>query len=504
MASSTLHILIWALGYCVLIALTQFGSITQEVINWDENTFMLLGSDLLDGTLPYIERFDNKPPMIFFIFAGWMGVFGETVPSVRLLGDLCLGLSALLIFATCRRFAPPFYAGLAGALFIVLHAVDPGLYTSAGLPAMVFVMAALWLLLSARQHVWAVVLAGVFISIAVLIRSNLAYLALASGAWLVIFGLIRPGGARFNIWSPFAYALGGLLPVLVLIGIYWQAGAVADLKLASFDVALSYSGQWGVAGALLENLRKWGLAVVASPAIYGGYTLVTLASLIAFFWPRRGTPESNMSGHDWAIVWIFLLSIQVSILKSGAIYTYYWQQFYPLTCLFIPVLLMRLEVRPILKGAVTGIIGLAVVSGLIRGGADSLRVMTSPGYVTENYDIQAAASILEDMMQPGDQVWALERHLILIYLDLPAISRVSAHPSNITRTAILQPLIDAGYVDANELDRIMASAPEFIVSHGADKLFYFRDDPDLIPTYIADHYDLVHATPIIHLYRRKP
>ena len=51
---------IWPIVLAVLVLLTQSGALVHEVLNWDESTFMLLGSDLREGTLPYIERFEIR------------------------------------------------------------------------------------------------------------------------------------------------------------------------------------------------------------------------------------------------------------------------------------------------------------------------------------------------------------------------------------------------------------------------------------------------------------
>lgn len=489
----------WTAVYAMLVLLTQLGSVSREIINWDESTFMLLGADILDGILPYTERFDNKPPMIFFLMGGWMGVFGDSVLSVRLFGDVCLWLIAILVFLIARRFAGSLAAGAAGAVSIAMNAVEPGLHTSAGLPAMVFVMAALWLCLARRDRIWAMVLAGLLVSLAVLTRSNLAYLALASGAWFAALGLVRPGTGRFYRWSPFAYAAGGAIPVAVLVLIYARAGALAELKLGAVDVALSYSGQWGVAGAFLEHLRKWADAVKTAPVLYGSFTLVTGLALGLTFLPRLQERPSRLGGHDRAILWVFTLSILYSILKSGAVYTYYWQQFLPLAPLLVADMLARNPARPVLRWTGLGLAGAAVSAALVHTLPETMRVLRVPGYMTARYDVRAAAEVLRGRMQPGDRIWALDRHLILLYLDQPSLSPILAHPSNITRKAILEPLAAHGYVAPDELQRVMASLPDFIVSNGHGHLFYF-DDQSVIDSYLERNYHLIFVTPLVTVY----
>ena len=57
-------------------------------------------------------------------------------------------------------------------------------------------MSALWLVLDRRMHFWAALLAGFFVALAVLTRSNLAYVAVAFGlyyaAWVFQRAWKRP------------------------------------------------------------------------------------------------------------------------------------------------------------------------------------------------------------------------------------------------------------------------------------------------------------------------
>ena len=493
----------WAVVLAALVALTQLGSLTQEIINWDENTFMLLAGDLLDGTLPFTEKFDNKPPMIFFLLAGWMALFGDSVQSVRLFGDVCLWGTALMVFVIARSYAGSLAAGAGAALCVAIHGVDPGFHTTAGLPAMLVLMVALWLILTRREAAWAMVLAGILVSIAVLTRSNLAYVALTSGIWLLILGLWVPAASRCTWRTPVWYAVGGIIPLALMILTYAQADAVGDLRLASVDVALSYSDQYGWMGAAVGHVRAWITAITVTPLVHIPFTLTTAWAVVLLLWPGRVPDAQTISRYDWSIIWVFLLATLFSIAKSGAVYPYYWQQFFPLTCLIVAFLIHRLD-GAWLRGVALGGVALACVGALMPNAADSVRVMTTPGYAQDGYEVQKAADFLGPRLRTGDRVWALDRHLILHYLDWPVVSPVLAHPSNITRGAILAPLVESGYLPPEPLQRVMESRPEYLVSNGHDDLFYFRLRSSVdIRAYVVENYDLIYDTPIVTIWQRK-
>ena len=58
----------------VFVFLTQFYSIGQEVINWDESTYIIMGRSF-DSNLPYIQLWD-KQPMHHIILGSAFKLFG--------------------------------------------------------------------------------------------------------------------------------------------------------------------------------------------------------------------------------------------------------------------------------------------------------------------------------------------------------------------------------------------------------------------------------------------
>ena len=136
---------LWFFAFLILIALTQFGSLSTEVLDWDESTFALMGQSVLRGNLPYVELFDLKPPMLFIMLGGWFAVFGENLISLRLFGDLCLFITCCFTYLTARSMVPPVYAGCGALFLIALSASYFAQHTQTEHLAMAFLMPAVWL-----------------------------------------------------------------------------------------------------------------------------------------------------------------------------------------------------------------------------------------------------------------------------------------------------------------------------------------------------------------------
>ena len=69
----------------------------KSVIDWDESIYIVVARELLNGALPYSAVFDHKPIGLYYLFAGFIGVFGDDPFSVRLLGMAVVAGAAVLL-----------------------------------------------------------------------------------------------------------------------------------------------------------------------------------------------------------------------------------------------------------------------------------------------------------------------------------------------------------------------------------------------------------------------
>ncbi len=81
----------------VAVVLLRLPSAFQSVIDWDESIYILVAREILNGYLPYTAVFDHKPIGLYYLFAGFLAVFGDDPFSVRLLGIAAVAGSCLLL-----------------------------------------------------------------------------------------------------------------------------------------------------------------------------------------------------------------------------------------------------------------------------------------------------------------------------------------------------------------------------------------------------------------------
>ena len=477
-----------ALLLAVLVGLTQTGSLIHEVIDWDEATFMTMASLLLDGDLPYVAAFDNKPPMMFFLLAGVMALFGETLLVVRLFGDACILVTALLVVAVARRFTAPWPAVLAGIFYVALLSPYEGQYTSTELPATVFLMAALWCLLLPGGRPWAAFACGVFVSLAVLTRTNLVYVAVAIGFYLAAAALLRPP-RRARLAGLGLYVAGGLLPLAAFLLLYGWHNALDVFFLSTVGVALTYAtGQSTMLETLSQNVWMWKDRLLDGyPVLYGSVTIGLLGGGAVVLWRSVRAAEDPARIWTGAAVVVTLLGVLLSILGSGTAYHHYWLQAMPFAALLCGLFFDALRPVPLLAWVGPVVAAVAMLNAVWLT-LPSLGALLRSSDVAQDFKpARRAADRIAGVLGEDDAIWAPYYHIVPWYLGEPPVTWMAAHPDNIARQPILDALVAAGRVPPDILARVMESRPAFIVTNGTLAL------PDFLPRpafddYLAENY----------------
>ena len=84
----------------------------------DQGTYLQIGQSLLEGKHLYVDLWDNKPPGIFYIYAGIAKLFGRVMGSVAVVDFLLLLAISYLLF----RFTERYLGRVGAAITVVVHA----------------------------------------------------------------------------------------------------------------------------------------------------------------------------------------------------------------------------------------------------------------------------------------------------------------------------------------------------------------------------------------------
>ncbi|MCJ2177368.1 glycosyltransferase family 39 protein [Novosphingobium album (ex Hu et al. 2023)] len=491
-----------ALLIAAVVLLVRTGTFLTEHIDSDEWAYMLMGADVAKGHLPFVHQFDLKPPMVFLLFGAVIAMFGKSLLAIRAIGAMSVFIASFFVFLIARR-AVGGWPALAGALMTVaLCSGVIGLDTSSELPAIAFLMPAVWLLI--RNDAIGVRDAagcGLLASLAVLTRTNLAVVALAFGLLLVVLSAQRSRRCTRLGWL--AYGAAGLVPPAVLATIYALAGEFGTFRLAMIDVPLAYSGQLSALEVLRLHATQYYYTAQIAPFTYVPMTLLAATGLVASTRPvHRDSPGA---ARVVLLAWTGLLAVGASLLIGGAAYPHYWLQAMPFLGIFatfaIAAAARMKKMSAIALSLAGALAAVPPVTALAMGIPRTLALLRHPESI--DHSIRDAADWIRERGGAHVQVWALHMHLVLYYLDASPLSRAGVYPSNLARKAIIGTLSRQGYVGTDETGRIMASIPRFVVTDRMERgRKWVREAGKDIDGWLAAHYQLAARFGDVEIYER--
>ncbi|MFM9934617.1 MAG: hypothetical protein ACKVOL_00300 [Novosphingobium sp.] len=228
------------LGGLVLLALlVRAATLANPVIGFDEQFYLLVGTRMLHGAVPYVDIWDRKPIGLFLIYMVGAGIGPDPFLQYKLLALAFVAATAFTIYRMARKAGAGLQTALcAAALYVLwLNVCEGEAGQSPVFYNMPVTLAAL-LVQSALQTRRRIVLRGVAAMLLVGLALQIKYTAIFEG---MFFGLallwagfqsgLRPRliAAAALIWAGCALA-----PTALAAAWYWRMGALDTFVFANF------------------------------------------------------------------------------------------------------------------------------------------------------------------------------------------------------------------------------------------------------------------------------
>ena len=447
----------------------------------------------MDGHLPYLELWDNKPPGAFVPFALTILLAGRSIVAIRLLGAACVLASAYLAFLIGRRLWDSRAGVFAAVMSVVFTSLIPGCQaTMTETLAMVPVMAALAILITCRHGASMGFAAGVLLSLATLVRTNLVGLLVVGGVDLLIRSAARdrPRAARVVV----AYALGALLPPILVSAPYVMTGTWGILVESAIVAPLHYANALRSPGAalrlLLSTLVQYHLPLLVG--LFGGTILMA----------RHWTTEAGPQREPTLLLYACFVAVTCSIIFGGPFSRHYVIQIVVFLALisgyFYSTLLRHHHVRPVV---VLFAVGLALPAWVLVAAYWDLGTKTLRGEKDVVYEL---ADYLRDENPRREPVYLMDFHLVYWLTATKPLSRLVTHPSNITRESLLPVVAGPGVTPEREMTRLLEMHPRFIVKKADTWYVNIRPGTKaILEQVLGRDYELVRDIRGALVYRRK-
>jgi hypothetical protein len=450
----------------------RFPFFFPAVMDWDESTWIITGQSALNGYLPGEIAWDMKPALVFWWFAGVIGLFGKSIPAIRFAGLLWLVLSAYFLYraaflATSHRLGALF----AAVIFVVASSTGAEHVSTEHLALLPLTGA--MLLLSDKEMGWrSVFLGGVLLGVACLFRLNLVYLCILVGAFLCVQTPVHSwrdflfGSTGRGLW----FSVGILSPFVLSFLPYFVVGR-SDLWLEVFEAARSYSeGQ-----VSFTNVTKM---LVGSSATVIGATMWGAAILGAGTVGGRWNYLSSAHRFNWLLYGTFVIGSFLSIVMTGPSFPHYFVQIVPGLAIFAAAIFIPIRTRSYSWKADTAkfLIGSSLVILAIfqmsatewTKVAERFRSGKSLSWGTA-YDI---ADFIKDQNIKDYSIFALDNQLVYWLLDKYPPTPLATHPSLLIKPSTRNYLEPESKTTEDALRKIFLQQPTFVIWGPS----WFRDE----------------------------
>ena len=462
----------------ILTALTQFHSINSEVIDWDESTFMIIAKDFSNGNLPYENLWDLKPPLFFIFLGTFYKIFGASLLTTRLFGDLLIFLTSIVIYLISKKIFNIHLSFVSSSIYIFLVSFNFAQPTLTEFLSTIFLLFAI--LLSNSKIKSNYFLIGFFVSLSIFTRTNMAIVI-----FYFIFKFIKN---KVNFLKFSQFLLGCALPFITLSLIYFLNNKFKEFIYSTFIIPLKYTfirknpieifldSYFGI---FLDDLISIPMIVV----------ILTFSFFLLFIFNKTIFKNFLNVLKNYEILFSIFFLVTVSIFITGKFYYHYLIQIFPFIAIFIVIFINTLPKFQLQLSNLIILVFVLVSAPLFN---QSVNNVLNYNKISKNYPIESFIKYIDR----EKSLLAIENHIIYFYLDVYPITPI-VHPNVIMKNKeyedLLQSLERLNYIRKNEFSKLLNDFPVYIFCQINCELY-------LGSTYL-NSYNIVHKQGEYKLYK---
>lgn len=317
-----IYSIVWAMivvGMLLLVLASLPGVPTR-----DSSAYIYIAEGMLNGEVPYVDRWDHKPPLIYLLDLIGLVISGEHLWGIWLLEGLFLVSAVWLAFTVLKTNFGRTAAFFSISMFLLYfnRFIDGGNYTEEYVILLQFLALHLFLRIDKQDHPkpWQPLAIGALAAGAFLLKPNLVGVWLAIGLYWVFSG--RKALHRIY-WS-----IAGAASVLIILFVVLKS---VDAWSAFLDAVLSYNLAYSGSASLKDKINA-GLSIAKN---IEGFPLVITGWFIGLgYCLLRKTPRDQFE--LLLRLAIILLPIEVVLVStSGRQYDHYYLVVLPVIAIFL-------------------------------------------------------------------------------------------------------------------------------------------------------------------------
>lgn len=396
----------YLLGISILFFLLRLPSLMEPYWYGDEGIYQVIGMAMHQGSSLYTQIWDNKPPLLYGLYA----LFNGDQMTLRLL-SLLAGVGALIafFFLSKRIFGNLRTSMIITTGFAVLFGtplIEGNIANAENFMLLPILCAALLLYHSLEAKPlysrYLLFFSGLLLGFACMFKTVAVFDLLAFLGFLKLTFFVKRVSIKKISFSALSLLLGFFLPVSLTTLYFVSQGTLSDFLGAAFGGNVSYVGHFN------QFIFPQGLLILKAA--------ILLLSLGVVFWKRERFSSVTLFVTLWLLFSLF------SAFFSQRPYTHYMLVLLPSFCLFIGLILQSKKNahRQTLIGILAGITLLLVVSFPFFGiGKTAAYYKNAVAFASGSMDVESyrsffdtetprdyeVASFIKQHTDSGDQIF---------------------------------------------------------------------------------------------------
>ncbi|WP_332871309.1 MULTISPECIES: hypothetical protein [unclassified Sphingomonas] len=457
----------WALLLLAIAMAIRCRDFGNPVIHVDEEYYLLVGSRMLQGALPYVDLWDRKPVGLFLIFAAIRLLPGDGVLAYQLVATGFAAATAMLVLVGARRLgARPAGAFAAGVAYLLWLSLLSGRGGQSPVFYNLFVAGAAVLtlrlpVLAAARRQGAIIGNGAAACLLAGLAIQTKYTPVVEGAF---FGLVhvwylrKAGGSVVRIGGAASlWALLGVLPTAIIVGLYWLQGPAV------------FAAFWFSNFASIALRHGYPAAKIAARLAGTAAQLLPFIACAVAAWRHRPRSDETMIAFGW------LIAALIAFAMIGAFFDHYALP------LMVPLAMIAGPVLGRQRAAIVALLGYGAILFVAR-------VLLVP---TDAASARAVAQVMK-RYDRDECPFVFAGDSVLYVLADACVPTPYAFPS----TLAYDPERGATGIDeAAEVRRVLAGRPPVIVTMDVPFAPWNTDSEAAVAAALRREYRLVASVP---------
>lgn len=303
------------------------GALNREIPGRDSGVFLYVGQQILNGKIPYLDVWDHKPPLIYYIDSLGLIIGNGSTWGVLFLEFLALYFAVILGFILLRHafgIIPAFFGSVVWLLSSVLVLQGGNLTEEFALPLQ-FIL--LYLFLSSerlKSYSWRGFLIGVISALTFFVKPNIIGIALSVLVFILITRIISRSWGTLLKDLILIFLGASSIAIIVFVFFTWH-NAINSL----FDQVFHYN-------SIYSTTTLWNriLSIRTGYGIFSasGISFLAFSSFImAIFYFCFG--KNHIENRNRPLVYLSIIGLPIELFLvsiSGRPYAHYYITLLPI------------------------------------------------------------------------------------------------------------------------------------------------------------------------------